>query len=322
MPSRRRPARRRPILRFRSDGTFTIVQLTDVHWNNGEEADLRARALIEAVLDAEGPDLVVLTGDIVEGSLSRDPADACRQAVAPIEARGIPWAAVFGNHDDEGPLSREQLLEVLRASRLCLAERGPRSVTGVGNYVLRVGSAATGSLAAGLYFLDSNAYDARGLGDYAWIGHDQIGWYRETSRRLAAEYAAVTTARPLPALAFFHIPLPEYEEVWRSRTCRGHRGEPVCGPAVNSGFFTALVEAGDVMGTFVGHDHLNDFEGQLHRIRLCYGRATGYSGYGLDGFQRGARVVRLQEGGRRFETWVRLEDGSVMESPVHEPEAS
>jgi 3',5'-cyclic AMP phosphodiesterase CpdA len=323
MPSRRRPPRRRPFLRFRSDGTFTIVQLTDVHWNNGEEADLRARALIEAVLEAETPDLVVLTGDIVEGSAARDPAEACRQAVAPVEARGLPWAAVFGNHDDEGALSREQLFAVQRASRLCLTERGPKNVTGIGNYALRVASAATDSLAAALYFLDSNAYDARGLGDYAWIGHDQIAWYRRTSRRLAAEYAALTTAQRLPALAFFHIPIPEYEEVWRSHACRGHRGEPVCGPPLNSGFFTALVEAGDVMGTFVGHDHVNDFEGELHGIRLCYGRATGYSGYGLEGFERGARVIRLQEGHRAFETWIRLADGSaVVNPPVHEPEAS
>jgi 3',5'-cyclic AMP phosphodiesterase CpdA len=323
MPPRPRPSRRRPILRFRADGTFTIVQLTDVHWTDGEEPDLRARALIEAVLDAEKPDLVVLTGDIVEGSAAHDPAEACRQAVAPIEARGLPWAAVFGNHDDEGPLSREQLLAVLRSSPHCLAERGPQNLTGIGNYALRVASTSSGSLAAALYFLDSNAYDARGLGDYAWIGHDQIGWYRRTSRRLAAQYAAVTAEQPLPALAFFHIPFPEYEEVWRSRTCRGHRGEPVCGPPLNSGFFTALVEAGDVVGTFAGHDHLNDFEGELHGIRLCYGRATGYSGYGAEGFPRGARVVRLTEASRVFETWIRLDDGSVVtDPPVHEPEAT
>jgi hypothetical protein len=323
MPSRPRPSRRRPALRFRADGTFTIVQLTDIHWTNGEEADLRARALIEGVLDAETPDLVVLTGDIIEGSQARDPAEACRQAVAPVEARGLPWAAVFGNHDDEGPLSRDQLFAVLRSSPHCLAERGPRNLTGTGNFTLRVASASGASLAAGLYFLDSNAYDARGLGDYAWIAHDQIAWYRRTSRRLAAEYAAVTTAQPLPALAFFHIPLPEYEEVWRRSVCRGNRGESVCGPPVNSGFFTALVEAGDVMGAFAGHDHVNDFEGELHGVRLCYGRATGYSGYGLDGFERGARVIRLQEGRRAFDTWIRLADGSVVtDPPVHEPEAS
>ena len=322
MAQRAPAADERSLLRFRGDGTFTIVQLTDVHWRNGEDADHRSRALIEGVLDAEAPDLVALTGDIVEGAACRDPAEAYRQAVAPIEARGIPWAAVFGNHDDEGTLSREQLLEVQQEGAFCLTERGPREVTGVGNYVLRVASAHDDAFAAALYFLDSHAYNAFAIGDYAWITHDQIAWYRAAARRLAEDYAAAGSDQRVPALAFFHIPLLEYAEVWETRVCRGHRHEPVCAPALNSGLFTAFLEAGDVMGAFVGHDHVNDFEGDLHGVRLCYGRATGHSPYGLDGFQRGARVIRLLQGERSFETWLRLDDGSVPDSPAHEPEAS
>jgi len=306
----------RPPLRFRSDGTFTVVQFTDVHWRNGEEADLRSRALMELVLDAEGPDLAVLTGDMVEGSETRDPAEAYAQVVAPLEQRGIPWAAVFGNHDDEGVLDRVQLFEAQQACAGCLTERGPVEITGVGNYVLPVRPAAGDALAAALYFLDSNAYDNLGIGHYAWIAHDQIAWYRETARRLALEYRG--PAEALPALAFFHIPLPEYDEVWERGECLGQRNEPVCAPELNSGFFTALVEAGDVMATFVGHDHVNDYEGELHGVRLCYGRATGYSPYGLEGFARGARVVRLREGARAFDTWLRLDDGSAVNPP---PEA-
>jgi 3',5'-cyclic AMP phosphodiesterase CpdA len=311
--------RRRTPLRFRGDGTFTILQLTDVHWRNGDEADRRSGALIELALEQEAPDLVALTGDIVSGDESADPGAAYRAVVAPIEARGIPWAAVFGNHDDEGIASREELLEAQRALPHSLTERGPRGVTGVGNYVLRLAASATDQLAAALYFIDSGAYNALGIGHYAWIARDQIAWYARTSARLRDEHAALGGGARLPALAFFHIPLPEYEDVWGTAVCRGHRHEPVCGPSANSGFFAALLEAGDVFGTFCGHDHVNDFEGELHGIRLCYGRATGFSPYGREGFLRGARVIRLFEGERRFDTWVRLEDGSVPEPPVHEP---
>src|SRR5262249_55090388 len=167
------------------------------------------------------------------------------------------------------------------------------------------------------YFLDSNAYDDLGIGHYAWIAQDQIAWYRKTARRLAGEYDG--PAGILPALAFFHIPLPEYEEVWERGGCRGQRNEPVCAPALNSGFFTALREAGDVMATFVGHDHVNDFDGDLHGMRLCYGRATGYSPYGLEGFARGARIVRLREGARSVATWLRLEDGTAVDPPPDRP---
>lgn len=318
--------RTRPALRFRRDGTFTIVQLTDVHWSTGEGADFMTRALIEQVLQAERPDLVVLTGDIVSGDAARDPRGAYRQVAALVEAQGAPWAAVFGNHDDEGSASRRDLLAVQRKHRRCLTEAGPRDVTGVGNYVLRLSASRSDRMAAALYFLDSGAYNDLGVGHYAWIARDQIAWFLAVSRRLRREYAragrAARRAERLPALAFFHIPLPEWDEAWRTQVCRGHRQEPVCGPAVNSGFFAAMVEAGDVMGAFCGHDHVNDFEGDLHGIRLCYGRATGFGEYGGKGFPRGARVIRLREGQRGFETWLRLEGGVKRKAvPVHEPEA-
>ncbi|HXF63948.1 MAG TPA: metallophosphoesterase, partial [Caldilineaceae bacterium] len=71
-------------LRFREDGTFTIVQFTDTHFKNGEPPDDETTALIERVLDAEQPDLVVFTGDLIDGRPSRDPAASVRRAVAPV----------------------------------------------------------------------------------------------------------------------------------------------------------------------------------------------------------------------------------------------
>jgi hypothetical protein len=304
-------------LRFRSDRTFTIVQFTDVHWHNGEPADLRTRALIERVLDTERPDLVALTGDILGGKDVDDPARAYSEVVRPIEERGIPWAPVFGNHDDEASLSRSDLFEVWRSHPHCLAERGPAGITGVGNYVVPISSHEGGALAAALYFIDSNSYTNPERTIYAPIARDQIAWYLETARALRERYGSATR---LPALAFFHIPLPEYDQVWDSERCLGSKYEVVCCPQVNSGFFAALVESGDVMGCFVGHDHINDYEGELSGIRLCYGRGTGDACYGRKGFQRGARIIRLRESERGFSTWIHLSDGTTITHPaVHLP---
>lgn len=75
------------------------------------------------------------------------------------------------------------------------------------------------------------------------------------------------------------------------------------------------------MGTFAGHDHVNDYWGTKQGIRLCYGRATGYNTYGREGFSHGARVIRLQQDKKEFETWLRLEDGSRLTiQPEHQPE--
>ncbi len=297
-------------LQFRSDASFTIVQFTDLHWQNGDAQDRQTLALMESVLEQEQPDLVVFTGDLVESLKCDDPVESLRQVVRVAEVRQLPFAAVFGNHDSEKG-SRDVLAAVLeREFAYSLFQRGPGSIHGVGNYWVPVHSATGDRRAATLYFLDSGSYAPLSIGKYDWIRGDQIIWYRQQSHGLTE-----AEGRILPALAFFHIPLPEYSRVWRRhRSCRGSKGERVCCPIWNSGLFRAMRQMGDIAATFCGHDHLNDYAGELGGIHLCYGRATGYNTYGRDGFLRGARVIRLFEGERRFASWLRLADGSRVES--------
>lgn len=293
-------------LRYRADGTLKIVQFTDLHWKNGEEADLRTAALMERVLEMENPDFVVFTGDTIESNGCVDPRQSFKKATAVVRERHIGWAAVFGNHDAEGGVTREELMEVQAECPYCFSQRGPAEISGVSNYVLPV-IGRKGEAANALFFLDSGNYASCGLTGYDWIRRDQIGWAVEQSARLNKRHG-----HPLPSLFFFHIPLPEYNEVWKEATCYGERSEKVCCAPVNSGLFAALVEMGGVLSTFAGHDHVNDYWGTLHGIRLCYGRATGYNTYGKVGFLRGARVISLTEGSEQFETWLRLEDGSKL----------
>jgi len=135
-----------------------------------------------------------------------------------------------------------------------------------------------------LYFMDSGDYAPKNVGGYAWIHPNQVGWFISEAKKYAS----------IPALAFFLIPLPEYHDVWWRGKVSGIKNERICSPKMNSGLFTALLESGDVMGTFVGHDHDNDFCGKLHGISLCYGRITGYNVYG--DLKRGARVIQMYEG--------------------------
>jgi 3',5'-cyclic AMP phosphodiesterase CpdA len=309
---------------FRDDGTLTIVQFTDLHWKNTEEPDLKTRALMELVLQAEKPDLVVFTGDVIYTGHTRAHVEPCHNpvqslcdAVSVVERSRTPWALVFGNHDSEKGVTREELMETVERHEYAVAERGPSGISGIGNYVLQVKDQA-GDTRAALYFLDSGAMNPlEQVEGYDYIRRDQVQWYEQQSRELTAGNQGV----PLPSLAFFHIPLPEYREVWETRVCFGSKFEPVCCSHVNSGLFTAMLEMGDVAGTFVGHDHVNDYSGELYGIQLCYGRATGYNTYGREGFPRGARVIRLYAGERRFDSWLRLDDGSALMEPArHEPE--
>lgn len=95
------------------------------------------------------------------------------------------------------------------------------------------------------------------------------------------------------------------------------RQEGISSASVNSGFFTTMVEAGDVKAAFVGHDHINDFCGELTGIHLCYAGGFGYHAYGKAGWSRRARVVvanleKTENGGwgavKSIKTWKRLDD--------------
>lgn len=294
-------------LRFREDGTFTIVQFTDLHigGDRDNEADLRTLALVRAVLAAENPDLIVYTGDLISSYGVSDPSASFRRAIAPAVESGLPWTHVFGNHDAEENVTREELMAIAQAHNTCYSQAGPSDLSGVGNYMLTIQSMESENSAAVLYFLDSGAMAPESVGGYAWIAADQVHWYKQQSHALRERSEA-----KLPGLAFFHIPLPEYNDVWKLGKVSGIKHEEVCCPKLNSGLFAAMVEMGDVMGTFVGHDHDNDYCGTLHDIRLCFGRVTGYNTYGS--LPRGARVIRLQEGRHSFDTWQRLEDGGVL----------
>ncbi|SDW78372.1 metallophosphoesterase family protein [Paenibacillus sp. CF384] len=287
-------------LRFRANGTFSILQFTDMHIQDGSKKDVQTLALIDQMIADQKPDLIVLTGDVIASYDIADQEGAFRLAIAGVVKSGIPFAVVYGNHDSEKGITRQRLNQILREHDNNLSVDGPEDIYGIGNYVLTVGGSASSEDAAALYFFDSGDYAPESVGGYAWIQPNQVEWYRHESLALRARNAG----RTLPALAFFHIPIPEYEQVCHLGTIQGIKGEAVCCPKLNSGLFTAMLEMGDIVGTFVGHDHDNDYVGRFHGIQLCYGRVTGYNTYGK--LERGARVITLIEGSREFETSVRL----------------
>lgn len=294
-------------LKFREDGTFKVLQFTDVHYSEDSEADKRTFELMRKILTEEQPDFVIFTGDTV---YSNNNEEMLRKALKPVEDSKTNWAMVFGNHDDEIGASKEKLLKVQRESSLCFSEAGDNKINGVGNYYITINSSKKNNPCWTFYLLDSGSYNHNTLvGGYDYIHRNQIKWYIKSSKSIKKEFGNI------PALAFFHIPLPEYNDIFRLSECYGQKNEECCCPKQNSGMFSAMIEMGDIKGVFVGHDHVNDYYGDLYGIKLCYGRATGYNTYGKEGFLRGARVIKLFEDKNIFETWVRLENGEVILNP-------
>lgn len=301
------PAQENPVLKFNDEGKFKIVQFTDIHYKYGKGGSKKAIENMNAVLDAEQPDLVVITGDLVYAD---HVAEAIPELLEPITSRQLPFATVFGNHDEQFDLTLSQMYDSIQATPGSVMP--PRDDRFSPDYIISVLSNDSTRVASVFYCIDSHSVTKyKDSGKYAWIAYDQIGWYRSLSDSITAANGGT----PLPSLAFFHIPLPEfaYAEADMHSRLIGTKGEKICCPDINSGLFSSIKEKGDVIGVFCGHDHDNDFAVSYYDVLLAYGRYSGGDTVYNHLKPKGARVIELKQDSREFDTWLRLADGSVIQ---------
>src|SRR5699024_9776210 len=175
-------------LGFRDDGTFTVVQFNDTQ--DGPRTDRRTIALQDAVLEDVRPDVVVLNGDVIDGSprTAGEAKQALNNVVRPMEDRGIPWALTFGNHDEDSTartgLDEAGYVDFVRQYTHNVNTAGADGVTGTGNQVLTVRSASAPRDAFALWLIDSGRYAPEqiagqgfeGYPDWDWVRPDQVRW--------------------------------------------------------------------------------------------------------------------------------------------------
>jgi len=302
-------------LRFR-DGKFKMMQMTDIQDTPG--IDKETIRLIEAALDQEKPDLVVLTGDQVKGYSPKlrgeRKEEFARELIGeicrPMQERGIPFTLAFGNHDVE-KISAHAQLAFYQEHDCCVAYDTP-GLSGCANHTVEI-EGADGTPALNIYMFDSHGND--GLSAYQPMQQDQIDWYRETRDELKEKVGDY-----VPSLAFMHIPV---EAMYRLMTVSKKRGksgqpgfagfkqkntyysldesraagrykEPLCVPNKDGGLFDAAKEQGDMLGMYFGHDHKNSFHGKVDGVDLGYAPGCGFAAYG-DGVYRGVRVFEFDE---------------------------
>ena len=92
-------------MKFREDGTFHILHITDIQ--EIPEVAEDTLTLMRRALDAAKPDLVVFTGDQLKGyskKFRKKPGQVektINRIMEPVVSRGIPFAVTFGNHDEQ-----------------------------------------------------------------------------------------------------------------------------------------------------------------------------------------------------------------------------
>lgn len=288
--------------RYGPSGRFKVLQFTDTHHIAGDPRSERALLNVRQMLDMERPDLVIHTGDIIYAT----PALGClKEILSPMVERQIPFAVALGNHDGQFDLSREGLYERILSFPYCVNSPSDKGITGVSNDVLTLsGSRGTDRV---FYLFDSGAMAPSGGYDY--VHYDQIGWYRKISRAMTEAHGG----KPVPSLAFVHIPPREFSDALRNaaRQLCGNSGEEPCPAQYNSGLVLNMKEMGDIQAVVCGHDHDCDFVMLHDGMFYIYGRYSGgdteYNHLGLNG----CRVFEFTEGDPSFRTWVRLYGGEI-----------
>lgn len=298
-----------------------ILQLTDVHIGGGwmsYKKDLMALNAVAAMVTAEKPDLVVVTGDIAypvpfqAGTFNNK--TSVKLFAETMERLGVYWTVTFGNHDTEfySYFSRKSISKLYENDKYehCLFSAGPEEVDGYGNSVIKVKNPA-GQITQALFCMDSHSYtDGDFLGifwKYDNIHQNQIDWYKETVNGINEENKALGGS-DVSSLLFIHIPLVEYRDAWNEYINNGYAdtenvklvygGVGESDPYVYCGMgeddmFEAMQEYGTI-GVFCGHDHLNNFSLDYKGIRLTYGMSVDYLAYlGIykQGAQRGCTVI-------------------------------
>lgn len=290
-------------LRFKK-GLFKIVQITDLHYKLGVKASEQGLACVREMVQTEKPDLVVVTGDIIYSA----PADSTLSIVLKTFAQlGVPFCMTFGNHDYDFKTPAVALYNQMQKTPNCVMPVLQGKNT---DYSLPILSSNGKRTAAVLYCIDTHNKPAiGGIGGYQWISHNQLTWYRQRSM----VYKQKNGGRPVPSLAFLHIPLPEFNYATANTQCPmyGSRLEKAYSPSINSGMFASIKEMGDIMGVFCGHDHDNDYAVSYFNVLLAHGRFSG-GNTEYNHLKRGARVIVLKEGKREFDTWIREVGGNVL----------
>ncbi|KAJ7593238.1 Metallo-dependent phosphatase-like protein [Mycena floridula] len=339
------PYPNKPRLSFKSDGTFKITVFSDLHygenpWDSwGPEQDFNSTRLMNTVLPDEKPDFVVLNGDLITGenTFRENSTSLIDEIVAPLNRLRIPFSSSHGNHDNQANIThleeieREQKVAPLSYTRA--APPGIGGQFGPGNYWVPIHASQDSSRPALiLWFFDSRGGVTPGINSTTkvpdWVDSSVAGWIASET---AAMEKAWGPAETRGALAFVHIPpLPvqALQATLDSDKEPGLNADLLEGDGSVQGTYSPGNEGKDtpfwnavnkyiknLHAVISGHDHGNEWcaRDPAKDVIFCFGKHSGYGGYGTDGWGFGVRnlVFSTPNPACGVRTWIRLEDGST-----------
>ncbi|MBQ8208991.1 MAG: metallophosphoesterase [Clostridia bacterium] len=277
---------------------FRILSSTDFHFGDDPALRFKCMDMFMKHIKATRPDLVVLTGDIIQSKFQHFD---CIQFGQFMEEIGVYWAFVFGNHEAREEKGRFKHLLMTCQTHFphCLARQGKEELFGYGNYCINIMKSENEILKT-LFMFDSGrdvipeyvkSHGApEDIINYDFIKNNQMDWYKNKITALKEQYGDVKS------FMYMHIPLKEYENAiipekdenglfpftGKCEIIYGNAYETVGSSQFNSGMFSLIKELGSTEAVFSGHDHVNDFCALYDGVYLVYNQTGGYETYTLD----------------------------------------
>lgn len=219
---------------FVTDDEFRIMHLTDIHIGGGlysYKRDKKAIYEVISMLQAEKPDLVILSGDNTyclpktgyNGGGCFNNKRVAKTFIHIFNHETVYFSTVFGNHDTESFdfASRQEIADLYMDNQkeYCVfneefTDSDAKTVPSVSNQFIVVRK-SDGEITKLLLLIDSNAYESTSLlssilGKYDVIHEEQIDWAKNVISDMS-EKAGLPEGEELKAIAFMHIPVGEYK---------------------------------------------------------------------------------------------------------------
>lgn len=295
------------ILDFDADREIKVLQLTDpqiidsAQKRSADRIDASSTAAwapenmntvlfdeMDRLIAAQKPDLILVTGDIIYGEFD-DAGTSLDAFITKMESYKIPWAPVFGNHDNESLIGVTEQCNRFVNANYCLFTRR-HEIGGNGNYA--IGIAVKGTLQRTIFMMDSN-----GCYNIPEADRDIVSTGNQLFDTQIAWYQSVAAKSNVPSFMCFHISPPDTNKAIVEKGLQdtydtdnyyadydlGDEGsgqeafglkQGQIGDTLNKYLYSYLKTSG-TDGVFLGHLHLVSISVEWQGIRWTFGRKTG-----------------------------------------------
>lgn len=181
-----------PDLYADENGDFTVLQFSDTHFTTGVSlSDLNQLQKIENLTDKYDPDLVVISGDMIDDGNDGDfnKAYILRTVAEIFEEQDQYWSYIPGNNDGINYGTSADVVAYLSQYEHCLVSDVPE-ISGGCQYSIDIYD--EGEMTHSMLFIDTMDYDNEDPDHiYGYVHEDQVNWCENEIARKKAENSDV-----------------------------------------------------------------------------------------------------------------------------------